>query len=97
MGYSARLLTYDEYSIYLHSEEETTYTISNDPIINTKYVVDYDWLYSNNYSYWTMSPYQDSLDKVWTVSNNGNLDNFEVTLVSVVRPVVTIKKSALTD
>ena len=94
-GYSARLITYEEYSKFVHTEEEITYTISGDEQINTKLVVDYPWLYNSNYSYWTMSEYQDSSDSVYFVGSDGTITSSEVVGTVAIRPVITLKKSAL--
>ena len=94
-GYSARLITFDElvnnlgYSI---KDGATSYSAT----------VDYtpSWVYNGNYShYWTMSAYADSALSVWHVDGNGSLHSDNVNSffngVHVVRPVVTLLKSAL--
>ena len=94
-GYSARLITFDElvnnlgYSI---KDGATSYSAT----------VDYtpSWVYNGNYShYWTMSAYADSALRVWHVDGNGSLNSDNVNSffngVHVVRPVVTLLKSAL--
>ena len=90
-GYSARLITYDEYinlcELVEHQTPTAPYT-SLDPT--------FDWMYKDNYWYWTMSLYEDSTSSVWYVSNSGSLYDNNVTADRyVVRPVVTLLKSAL--
>ena len=64
------------------------------------------WICGNNYYYWTMSTYLDSEDSVWVISIGG-MDVFDVAgyLIGneemegngfVIRPVVTLLKSAIT-
>ena len=54
------------------------------------------WVYNSNYSYWTMSRYNDSASDVWNVSNDGSLSsNNAYDYGIVVRPVIIISKSAL--
>ena len=55
------------------------------------------WVYNINHWYWTMSQYQDSASNVWDVTNDGHLDGDNVGRrdYCVVRPVITISKSAL--
>ena len=56
------------------------------------------WIYDENYTYWTMSSYNDSTSNVWEVSNGGNLRNSEVFGYysgGAVRPVIVLSKSVL--
>ena len=54
------------------------------------------WLYDNDYTYWTMSPYNDSLSIIWIMGNHGELKYYGVgDGKDSVRPVITIKKSVL--
>ena len=59
------------------------------------------WVYNSNYSYWTMSQYNDSAFVVWHVSSGGGLNSSSVYSTGgsfrVVRPVITISKSALSN
>lgn len=68
----------------------------------------YDWLYSTDYWYWTMTPYQDSNDYVWGVEHDGLTNyhyvdpTYSYTPYSdwgfgVVRPVIVLHKTALGD
>ena len=98
-GYSVRLIRYDEYVDLCDTETVVEGTGSY-----IKYNPQYDWLSNSNYFYWTMSPVDDSYDKIFTVVPNGTLgrdnvyyrsDAFGGTLGAVVRPVITISKSAI--
>ena len=56
------------------------------------------WVYNSNYYYWTMSQYNDTASYVWRVGNDGVLGGISVNdYGSVVRPVITISKSALSS
>ena len=55
------------------------------------------WVYNSNYDYWTMSQHNDSASDVWRVNRDGSLLNVHVNYNNVVRPVITISKSALGD
>ena len=91
----ARLITYEEINSMVTVETVETPTASI-----AKYVTQYDWLFCSDYSYWTMSPYQDSLSYIWVVSAAAKMENDGYGggphhYQKVVRPVITIKKSAL--
>ena len=55
------------------------------------------WVYNSNYWYWTMSPWNDSSSNVWHVYSDGGLGSGNGLTYNneVVRPVITISKSAL--
>jgi prepilin-type N-terminal cleavage/methylation domain-containing protein len=60
------------------------------------------WVYNSNYWYWTSTQYNDSSSIVWFVSDNGSLGNSGVSNLvtggdSVVRPVITISKSNISN
>ena len=94
----ARLIQYDELIDnlgYNHATWNASYWQ-----VNSEYTP--SWVYSNNYWYWTMTPYNDSASIVWSVSLDGSLNGrgrfADYTVVRnnlVVRPVITISKSAL--
>ena len=69
--------------------------------INTGDFAKYDWIYNNNYWYWTNTPYTDSSSNVWSVSYDGGLGHGIVhsygDLRGVVRPVITISKSVISN
>ena len=98
-GYSVRLIRYDEYVDLCDTETVVEGTGSY-----IKYNPQYDWLSNSNYFYWTMSPVDDSYNKIFSVSPYGDMDRSNVVyrsdshdgyLGSVVRPVITISKFAL--
>ena len=55
------------------------------------------WLYKENYSYWTMSPWDVSAPNVWYVGSDGGLGGIVVGGDYVVRPVITLSKSNLSS
>ena len=63
----------------------------------------YNWMYNNNYWYWTNTPYTDSSSGVWCVSYDGVLGSASVSIggisgsLGVVRPVITISKSVISN
>ena len=97
-GYSARLIILDElktnlgYEFSFNGSAESWHITDDTP----------DWIYNTNYDYWTMSPNEDSTLNMLYV--NLTILNFyyDVYYVSsghingsVIRPVVTLYKSAL--
>ena len=88
----ARLMQYDEFENLGYVEGNVT--PSDIGWVKTENTP--SWVYSNNYSYWTISPSDDSAVRVWNVSGDGSLGNDLVyDSIGVVRPVITISKSAL--
>ena len=90
----SRLITYDElidnFGFELH--EGGCSTCSSYYAASTETP---SWLYSDQYSYWTMSQARDSNDGVWAVAG-GRIDYSVVfNIYSSVRPVITINKSYL--
>ena len=57
--------------------------------------VKYAWMYNNNYSFWTMSQYNNSTSNVWSVRADGLLRDTYVNNLSEVRPVIVLLKSLL--
>ena len=95
-GYSTRLITIDELT------NNMGYEIIN--YIGKKADSTPDWVYNSNYWYWTMSPHENSALNVWYVDGvgslyydgNGPLHYQDVVGdYNVVRPVVTLLKSAI--
>ena len=95
----ARLITKEE--IEESYIEEVRVGVSDE---YTVLIPQYDWLYDNNYWYWTMTPYEDSLYNVWYVNSSGSLSSANSIVNSgnggdghggMVRPVITISKSVL--
>ena len=100
MGYYARLMSYEELKAFYNLEVCTGICFGHK--------LDYEWLYSSNYWYWTMSTYEDDEKAVWSVNNYGNLVNghmepgayisspYEaINDAGTVRPVVNINKAYL--
>ena len=60
-----------------------------------------DWMYNNNYWYWTSTQYNGSSSDVWYVSNDGGLGSDSVyssyNSYGIVRPVITISKSLVSN
>ena len=93
LGYKARLLTYEELTTtlgYTPAAKDVTGMNLNSESTPS-------WVYNSNYFYWTMSPYQDEALRVWRISSYGDVNAGGVwdCLRNVVRPVVTLSKSAL--
>ena len=94
LKYKARLITYDELINNL-GYNNATWNASY-WIVNPDYTP--DWVYNSNYLYWTMSQYEDSTSYVWYVFSDGDVGNSYVCnndFGRVVRPVVTLLKSAI--
>ena len=63
-------------------------------------IAKYNWMYNNNYWYWTNTPYTDSSSLVWSVYDfYGGLGSDSVygSYNGVVRPVITISKSVISN
>ncbi len=86
----ARLITFNEYAALSNTEEYITPTESS-----TIYNPQYDWMYNSNYSYYTMTPYEDSNSQIWYVNTDGNLSHYKVFDRDSVRPVIVLDKSVL--
>ena len=92
-GYKARLLTYDELTTslgYTPAAQDVTSVSLNSETVPS-------FVYNSNYLYWTMSPYQDEAVRVWRVHGDGGVyaDTIYDYNDRVVRPVITLSKSAL--
>ena len=89
----ARLITKDELVNNLGYEQDPTVATQMIPNqVNTP-----SWVYNTQYSYWTMTQFEDSVLGVWGVDDSGELDDVGVSnhCNYVVRPVITIQKIAL--
>ena len=89
-GYRVRLITYDELTDNLGYEKNgsTVPPSSNGETPN--------WVYNSKYDYWTMSQYEDSPYIVWNVLSTGDVASYLLFRSDgSVRPVITIKKSAI--
>ena len=89
----ARLMKYDEF-------ENLGYVEGNITPSDIRWVKTENtpsWVYSINYWYWTMTPYNNSASYVWGVNGDGSFyyDYDVYSPYGVVRPVITISKSAL--
>ena len=94
LGYKARLLTIDELTTNLGYEKTNSSTLY--PSTNGDTTP--SWVIDGYYRYWTMSQYGDSALNVWVLSADDFLFHGDGTVSSnyyVVRPVVTLLKSAL--
>ena len=91
-GYSARLITLDDLADNLGYGDNGYGTIEMSKNGETP-----SWVYNSNYWYWTMSQYEDSTSNVWHESSNGEVNYGESVSYygGIVRPVITIKKSAI--
>ena len=89
----ARLITFNELTENLHLEIQQV-NPSNQGYKYTDQTP--SWVYS--YSYWTMTPYEDSV-RIYSISSNGLLIDSSVAYYNdtnnVVRPVIVISKSVL--
>ena len=86
---TARLITLDELMDNLGYNKaiwETTYYR-----VNAEYTP--RWVYSEIYSYWTMSQYQDS-QYLWFENSYGNLNYESPSDKNAFRPVLELNKSA---
>ena len=92
----ARLIKYEELTEYLGYNESLKrctggcwYEKSDDIP---------SWVYNENYSYWTMSPVDDSSNSVWYIKNDGIIDRLVPYFSNdcrTIRPVITLNKNAL--
>ena len=90
-GYSARLITFDDLVDNLGYEKKNSGTLNASSNGETP-----SWVYNSKYWYYTMSQYGDYTDLVWNVGYDGSVYNSSVdNLGGSVRPVITIKKSAI--
>ena len=91
----ARLIQYDEIEI-----ESREYKPCGDicGVVEVRKFAKYDWLYNNNYWYWTMVHDTDS-GSVLIIENNGLIKGMSVSTYTgsygVVRPVIVLAKSVL--
>ena len=98
----ARLITIDELARF-----DYEYTENNNFKYYKKTEFTPDWIYNDNYFYWTMTPYNDfAWPEVWYVAENGDLYHERTGGISgcfsntscgwgAVRPVIVLPKSAL--
>ena len=96
-AFEARLITFEELTQNLGFEyriigtDEGYYKTDDTPT----------WVYNSSYSYWTSSPYADSMLYVWFIYGEGRVNGSRINYdagnygSSVVRPVIVLPKSAL--
>ena len=91
-GYSARLITKYELMTYLGYSNEGV-KICN-VLQFAKSADTPSWVYNSNYSYWTMSPTDDSDNAVYRITSD-SMGSLVVYSDVTVRPVVIVLKSAI--
>ena len=90
---SVRLITIDDL------EDNLGYV--QDPSVATQKIPSPEntpsWVYNSNYTYWTMSQYEDSSFLVWSVGSSGIIETAAIDDINnrVVRPVIVLSKSEL--
>ena len=92
----ARLISKDE----IETERKEYDPCGGCGAVATADIAKYNWMYNNNYWYWTNTPYTDSSSSVWNVFSNGALGSSSVYSHNgngVVRPVITISKSNISS
>ena len=88
-GYKVRLLTHEELVNNLGYENTiSTSTPSSNGITP-------EWVFDDDYIYCTMSQFNDNDYEIWYIQTDGHIIGFEVYFYFSIRPVITIKKSAL--
>lgn len=98
---SARLISVDDLSYNLGYEK-----VNNPTAIRFNDITSPSWIYNSDYTYWTMSPSEDSGSNIWYVSENGVIfvdgydrrafiNNSDDAYRHVIRPVITLYKTAL--
>ena len=89
----ARLISKDEIDSNFEFEH---YKPCGDECGIEKDIITTEWMYNNNYWYWTNTPHNDSSFRVWGIKNLGDMDYSNVILSNgVVRPVIVLPKSVL--
>ena len=95
-GYKARLITFDELVDNLGYEYKIIITALQGYIFSETTP---NWVYNDNYWYWTMTPYESSKHQeiVWSIKEDGKLtESFPFTQnAASVRPVINLLKSAI--
>ena len=92
----ARLISKDE----IETERKEYDPCGGCGAVATGDIAKYNWMYNNNYWYWTNTPDTDSSSFVWGVRSSGGLGSYSVSnydLDGVVRPVITILKSVISN
>ena len=92
----ARLISKDE----IETERKEYDPCGGCGAVATGDIAKYNWMYNNNYWYWTNTPDTDSSSFVWFVRDSGGLGSRGVQDCygsGVVRPVITISKSVISN
>ena len=93
----ARLITYDEVISLGYEFKPSCSTCSSGRWQKTENTP--EWLYASSiYLYWTMSPSQDDVTRMWGINFDGNIGEISMTRQiggADVRPVIVISKSVL--
>ena len=55
----------------------------------------YSWIYNSNYTYFTMSQYNNTTTSVWSVGTDGSVAELATSSQAMLRPVINILKSAI--
>ena len=87
----ARLISIDDLKNNLGYELDTSATTES----YIKSETTPNWIYSDSYHYWTMTPYQDSASSIWYMSYGGMMSYDQFSGIHVVRPVIVLDKSVL--
>lgn len=87
-GYSARLVKYNELQ-----PEITTFCTGD---CYEAEGVKYDWMYSNDFNYWTMTPYNSST-QVWSSNSTGSVGPSNGDFGDVIRPVINVYKDKISS
>ena len=95
----ARLITLDDLTDNL-GMEFTTLNETTMRVVETEETP--SWIFGTNYGYWTSTTNADKTNQVWYVSTDGNISSYGVHgsreyHLRVVRPVIIIQKSALSN
>ena len=91
--YEARLLTLDDITSLGYELRD-----SGSSVFYAKTEETPEWVQNDNYSYWMMSPYEDSTFRVYMVGKHSNTLTFSFVdygYGGMVRPVITLSKSIL--
>lgn len=91
-NYKARLIKYDEIVNHL-ADVDIDNTTSNDKVV---LMMIYDWVFGDEYNYWTMDSYDDS-NKLMIVSSDISIKIYNTIFTSAVRPVINVNKCSLND
>ena len=89
-GYKVRLIYKDELTKNL-GYEDLPYSI----IYPSPNGITPNWIYNNNYYYWMMDEYRNSIFNYWVVGDDGGISGYSIESYNVVRPVVNLYKKVI--